>query len=101
MQCAKITFLSKVSATSLVANCFVWSRDLDAPVSKAQHRSDSLSHTDQLCSHLSDSFFFMIVLLVYVACFIVYVDGGERDSTVEENGDKCGGGREENGKEHG
>lgn len=28
-------------------------------------------------------------------------DGGKRDISVEKNGNKCGGGREENGKEHG
>lgn len=46
-------------------------------------------------------FIYCIFFLSSPFIFIVYVDGGERDSSVEKNGDKCGGGREENGKEHG
>lgn len=78
----------------------MWSRDLDAPVNEARHRNDS--RVTQTNSALTcPTPFYVIVLLMCVVRFIVYVDGGERDSTVEENGDKCGGGREENGKEHG
>ena len=35
------------------------------------------------------------------AIFVVFADGGKRDSSVEKNGDQCDGGREENREEHG
>lgn len=49
---------------------------------------------------LLSAFHFPIFGHPFILIFLC-VDGGERDISVEANGNKCGGGREKNGKEHG